>query len=242
MTAKTSDSPSVGGPKPALEFLRTTPFFEGIAAPEIGRIAESAVHKRVPRGGFIFHQGEPAHSAYLITSGLVRLVQSTPAGRNILLRFFFPGDLIGGIAAVRNRVLPASAIAERPTETLSWDRDAMTRLMRAHPRLFQNTLRILEERFHELQDRYLDLATERVEQRLARSLVRLQNQAGEARPDGIAIGIPLSREHLAEMTGTTLYSVSRVLATWERKGLVRVGRLRVTITNPASLAALSESP
>jgi CRP-like cAMP-binding protein len=220
----------------------SSPFFEGLQPDEIEKIVKAGVHRRTPRGGFIFHQGEPASSAYLLTSGLVRLVQTTPTGKTVLLRFFLPGDLMGGIAAVGTRVFPASAVAVKPTETLSWDREVMGWLMRSYPRLFQNALRILEERFHELQERYRDLATERVERRLARSLVRLQSQAGVAGPNGITIGIPLSREHLAEMTGTTLYSVSRVLAAWERAGLVQVGRLRITVKNPPRLCSLAESP
>lgn len=216
-----------------------SPFFEGLRADEFEKVVGAAVRRRTPRGSFIFHQGEPAYSAYIITDGLVRLVQTTSSGKTVLLRFFFPGDLIGGIAAVGKRVLPASAIAETSTETLSWDREVMSLLMRAHPRLFQNALTILEERFHELQERYRDLATERVEQRLARSLVRLQQQAGKKAGKGITISIPLSRERLAEMTGTTLYSISRILANWEREGIVEVGRLKVVVVDPASLCTLA---
>lgn len=218
---------------------RRTVFFEGLTDAVVAKIVEAAVHKRTPRGGFIFYEGDPADCAYLITTGLVRLVQRAPHGKTVLLRFFLPGDFIGGIAAVGSRVFPASAVAVRPTETLCWNREAIAWLMRSNPRLFQNVLKILEERFQELQERYRELATGRVEERLARILVRLQSQAGEQREHGIAIGIPLSRENLAQMTGTTLYSVSRILATWERRGLVKVSRLRVTVSDPAGLRALA---
>ena len=84
------------------------------------------------------------------------------------------------------------------------------------------------------------MATERVEQRIARTLARLANQIGRQTETGILIDAPLTRQDLAEMTGTTLFTVSRTLKAWERDGILEVGREKVTIADPHRLVVLGE--
>ncbi|MER3457798.1 MAG: hypothetical protein C4309_03385 [Chloroflexota bacterium] len=116
----------------------------------------------------------------------------------------------------------------------------MVRLMERTPRLAFNALRLLAGRVQELQDRVRELATERVERRVARTLLRLARQAGRKVENGVLIDLPLSRQDLAEMTGTTLFTVSRVLSRWEQQGLVEAGRERVLIRFPHGLVRIAE--
>jgi CRP-like cAMP-binding protein len=99
---------------------------------------------------------------------------------------------------------------------------------------------VIARHYRRLLDRYQELATERVEQRVARALLRLARQVGQKEEDGILINLPLSREDLAEMIGTTLYTVSRILSRWEHQGLVKTGRERVLIRNPHALVDIAE--
>jgi CRP-like cAMP-binding protein len=99
---------------------------------------------------------------------------------------------------------------------------------------------LLAGRLQELQDRYRELATERVERRVARALLRLARQTGRKVENGVLIDFPLTREDLAEMTGTTLYTVSRILSGWEKEGLIETGRQRVLIRSPHGLVAIAE--
>ncbi len=101
-------------------------------------------------------------------------------------------------------------------------------------------MRILSERICEMQDRFRELATERVAQRVARALLRLVRQAGRRTEEGVLIDLPLSRRDLAELTGTTLFTVSRVLSEWEAAGTVRTGRRRVIVRSPHALVAIAE--
>lgn len=95
-------------------------------------------------------------------------------------------------------------------------------------------------RFVQLQNQYRELATERVERRIARALLRLAAQAGQHEADGVCIDFPISRQDVAELTGTTLYTVSRTLSQWEKQGIVQSGRKRVLIRSLRTLAALAE--
>ncbi len=115
----------------------------------------------------------------------------------------------------------------------------MASLMEECPRLALNALRDLTARLTDLQERYRELATERVERRVAHALLRLADQAGWKTAEGVLIDMPLSRQDLAEMTGTTLYTVSRILSGWQRDGLLDIGRQRVTILDSQGLLAIA---
>ena len=85
------------------------------------------------------------------------------------------------------------------------------------------------------------MSTERVEQRIAHALLRLVNQSGRKTEEGIEIDFPLSREDVAEMTGTTLHTVSRLLSKWESEGLVTGGRQRIIVKDPHALFLIAEN-
>jgi CRP-like cAMP-binding protein len=112
--------------------------------------------------------------------------------------------------------------------------------MELFPGLALNGLRLVAGRFQELQSRYQELATERVERRVARTLLRLARQTGRRTEEGVLIDLPLSRQDLGEMTGTTLYTVSRILSNWEQQALIQTGRERVIICNPHGLVVIAE--
>jgi CRP-like cAMP-binding protein len=101
--------------------------------------------------------------------------------------------------------------------------------MEKHSGIALNALAVLGARYHEMQTRLREIATERVEQRIAHAILRLAKHAGRTTPNGIEISIPLSRQDLAEMSGTTLHTVSRVLSAWESAGHVDTGRRRVMV-------------
>lgn len=116
----------------------------------------------------------------------------------------------------------------------------MSRLMEEMPRIALNALNHVATRIQDLQGRVRELTTERTEQRIARALMRLMDQAGEPTEQGIKITMPLSRQDIAELTGTTLYTVSRTLSRWERDGLVESGRERIMIRSPHRLAKIAD--
>lgn len=227
-------------PPSTFDLLRQAPLCAGLSADELAALAEQAHTRTVESGGFFFHQGEPATALYLLRTGHVQLAQLTPEGHQVVIRFIAPGDFFGGIAALGDSVYPASAEAIGDCEALAWPGTALAALLARSPQLALNFLHHLAGRVQELQDRLRELATERVEQRVARALLRLVNQTGRRVADGVLIDFPLSRQTLAEMTGTTLYSVSRILTRWDEAGIVESGRTRVLVRAPHRLVAIAE--
>jgi CRP-like cAMP-binding protein len=99
-------------------------------------------------------------------------------------------------------------------------------------------LEFVAGRLHDLQRRYRQLTTERVERRVARTLLRLAGEAGRDGRHGNEIDFPITRQDVAEMTGTTLYTVSRLISTWQKQGILRGGRQRIVVRSPDALQAL----
>lgn len=226
-------------PEPT-QLLAQSPLFQGLSPTELHVALQAARRRTARREAFFFQQGDPAYLLYILMEGRVKLIQVTPEGDEIILHLVHPGEMFGGIAALGDATYPVSAQALDDCQALAWDGETIARLMERTPRLALNALRLLAGRVQELQDRVRELATERVERRVARTLLRLARQAGRKVEGGVLIDLPLSRQALAEMTGTTLFTVSRILSRWEQQGLVEAGRERVLIRFPHGLVRLAE--
>jgi CRP-like cAMP-binding protein len=223
-----------------LDLLDQAPLFAGAGLAERKAALLAAQQSRLEKGAFYFHQGEEALAFYIVVEGRVRLTQLTLEGHQIIIRYLGAGEGMGIIVVLSNTIYPLSAEAVTDCTALKWDYEATVQLMETFPRLALNGLRLVAGRFQELQNRYRELATERVERRVARTLLRLARQTGRRTERGVLIDLPLSRQDLGEMTGTTLYTVSRILSNWEQQGLIETGRERVTICNPHGLVVIAE--
>ncbi|NTW02116.1 MAG: Crp/Fnr family transcriptional regulator [Oscillochloris sp.] len=223
-----------------MDLLSRCHYFSGLPEVTLVSAASTAQPRRVLGGDFFFRQGEPATHFYVLAAGNARLSQITPEGRQIIMGLIGPPHEIGIIAAIAGAVYPLDLQATQDCQALAWDRTALTALLESHPVLALRALRMVSGRFVELQDRYRELATERVERRLARAILRLVAQIGRPAADGVMIAVPLARQDLAELTGTTLFTVSRTLSAWESTGIISTGRERVTLCDADRLTAIAE--
>ncbi len=213
--------------------LNQCAFFSGLTPAELALVQEAAVTVPVAQNNFFFQQGEAATAFFVILRGQVRLSQINSEGRQVIVHIFGPGEAMGIIVALSEMTCPVSAEAMVDTVALGWSRETINSLMEQIPRLAVNGLKLIAHRFMELQNRYRELATERVERRIARALLR-QAQRGNGRT------VPLTRQDLAEMTGTTLYTVSRTCSAWEQTGIVSTGRGIITINSYHQLLIIAE--
>ncbi len=218
------------------------------ASPQLGTLPEAArralaaaaAPRTAGRGEHLFHQGDAASHLYLVVSGRVKLTQVGADGQEVIVRHIGPGEILGGIALVEGAAYPVTGEVLEAAHLLAWPHAALLRLAEAHPRLALLTTGVIAARMHEVQERFRELATQRVAQRLARALLRLVRQAGRRTAEGVEIDLPLSRQDLAEMTGTTIFTVSRTLSAWEAAGVVAVGRERVVVVHPHRLVEIAE--
>lgn len=222
------------------EIIASCALFTNLSIEECGRIVAAGRVYELPPGGFFFQQGEDSTMLYVILTGRVKLSQVTSEGNQVIVNYFGPGEGLGIVMALNELPYPLSAEAIEPCAAVGWGRDAMLDLMKQNAQLAINGMNMVGRRFAQMQNRFQELATQRVEQRLARALMRLVRQFGRRTEEGVVIDIALGREDLAQMTGTNLYNVSRILSKWEGDGLIATGRKRVTLIKAHELVILAE--
>jgi len=204
---------------------------------------EAAVLARarpLPRGLRIFDQGEPAGRAHALLSGGVRITQSGSDGEEILVRFIGPGEIFGCVPVLTDGLYPADATAIVDAVELSWDPADLLALMQRHSQIALTMVAIIGKRLGEAQERLRELATQSANRRIARTLLRLLDQAGCWTGDGLRIDLPLRRKDIADIAGTTLHTASRILAGWERDGLLISRNRHLFIASPEAVGRIAE--
>jgi CRP-like cAMP-binding protein len=186
-------------------------------------------------------QGEPAESVALVQVGHLKLSQVNADGAETLVRFIGPGDCYGAIALSPGKRFPVSAVAVEPSRALVWPRVAIVGLAERIPQIRLNLFEEVTRRMSGVLATVQDLAVERVPVRIARALLRLAEHGGEESPHGIRIVHAITRQEIADLAGTTLFTVSRVMSRWESDGLLRTGRGAVTIADPEGLELAASS-
>lgn len=216
------------------------PIFAGLGAAELAEIMREARSTRYPKNSAIFEQGEDAHSFFLLLHGHVRASKTTPTGEQIVVRYVAPGEIFGVAPAIGMTRYPATATAVDDSIVLTWPSAAWPRLVARFPALATNTLQTVGSRLQETHTRVLEMSTQQVEQRIAHALLRLAKQSGRKLDHGVEIDFPISRQDIAQMTGTTLHTVSRILSGWEQLGLIESGRQRIVLREPHRIFVLAE--
>jgi len=222
--------------------LKQVVAFQNATADDLNVILENSIFRPMEESGFFFFQGDPADYLYVLTSGQIKLLQTNPNGQNVNLRTIYPWQMFGALGAVRaGAAYPASAQALEDSTALAIQSDFLHSMLETRPYISFDLMKLMTSYIQEMQARYRELATERVEQRVASALLRLAAQMGIKAGKETVIELTFSRQDLAEMTGTTLYTVSRLLSEWERQKIISTGRERIKILKPHELVRISDN-
>ena len=222
--------------------LRRVNVFKDASDEDLKLFVEKGIPRSIEEGEFFFFQGDPATYLYVLLSGRAKLLQTNQVGQQVNLRIINEWQMFGALGAVReDATYPATAQALQASTALAIESSFLKEMMKTRPHLNINLMQLMTSYIMEMQERYRELATEKVERRIAMTILRLAGQIGKrADGKGMTVELALSRQDVAEASGTTIYTVSRVLADWERRGLVEAGRERVLIRNPHGLVQISE--
>jgi CRP/FNR family transcriptional regulator, nitrogen oxide reductase regulator len=213
--------------------------FSGIPLADCIKIVSTAQEKHFSRRQTIFFEGDPIRHIVFLLSGCVKVTQFGPNGQEVILRLNGPGEMVGMIGLHAKGNHSSTARTVQMATALVWEAAHFEAVSERYPLLRRNTARVLEQRLHELEERFREVSTEKVSPRLSSQLLRLLPQVGKRVNDEVEIG--LSREELAQLTGTTLFTVSRLLSQWELRGIVSNGREMVLVRNVQALMDLSHS-
>ena len=214
--------------------------FNGLSPAQQDDVLSDVQSVRYAQGADVFQQDREAQFFYLLLHGHLRVYRLTPDGQQVVVRCVSPGEVFSVAMALSRATCPATAAAVVDSVALVWPDAVWPKLAEKHPVLMANTLRTVGSRLQDAHTRVVEMSTEQVERRIAHALLRLAQQSGRKVEAGIQIDFPISRQDVAEMTGATLHTVSRVLSAWEHRGLVESGRQRITLCDPHRIFLLAE--
>jgi CRP-like cAMP-binding protein len=221
------------------ELLRTTPIFSRLSPGDRQTIAEVARVRAFEKGETIFEQQSPSDAFYAIASGRVKIFKMMPNGKDVILEVFGPGDPLGAVAAYMDRPFPASAMALEDTTCVIIPRPAFFRLLETHPSLVRGLLLGLTTRLVELTNRLAELTGGRIEPRFARWFLKLGSEMGRDERGGRFVPLALSRQELADLTGTTIETCIRIMSRWNKDDIVRTEKDGFVILAAPVLARLA---
>jgi CRP-like cAMP-binding protein len=222
--------------------LRVTPVFRRLSRDDRATIARASTIQRFVKGDTIFEQGMPSEAFYTIAEGRVKIFRMLPTGKDLILEVFGIGDPLGAVAAYDGRPFPASAVALEDTTCVVIPRAVFFQLLEQHPSLVRGLLLGLTARLVELTNRLEELSGGRIEPRIARLFLKLAREMGREERGGTFIPLPLSRQELADLTGTTVETCIRIMSRWGKQDVVRTEKDGFVILERASLEAIGEPP
>jgi CRP/FNR family transcriptional regulator len=204
------------------------------------KVKDLFVEKHFGKDDYIFFEGDPSSWLGVILEGRVKMIKHSGAGKDVVLDVISPGEMLGEAAAFNGKPYPATAQAMEPTVVASIYRDDFLRLLKQYPILAMGLIEELGRRLREAQETIKSLAVERVERRIARILLKLAAATGSSSEEGIVIELPLTRQDIAEMAGTTVETAIRTMSKFRKKGLVQTKRGQVIILEPHQLVRIAE--
>lgn len=222
-----------------LEILGRVPFFSGLTRENLEAINRSFRERGYLPGETIYFTGDPAARFYVVADGRVKLLRHTAGGKDVLLDMLTPGEFFGSLELSGEGEHAETAQAHTAACVLSIEQSDFRQIPGRFPAVGLAILDIMNQRLKAAHELVRQLSAHSAERRIAYILLRLGDKLGKPRKVGLLIEVPLSRDDLAQMAGTTTETASRVLSQFQKDGLIDSGRQWVAITNREQLAGLA---
>lgn len=238
-TATTRDCPAgeAAALGARLDLVQLAPLFRRLSVDQSTEIAAKAHELGFSPGQSLFCEDDSVRFVFVIIAGHVKITQLSRCGKEVILRVIGPGELVGRAGVELGATHWSSAQAMEPCQVLTWERHVFESFWDRFPVLPRNAAKILAEDLHLIEERFREIATSRVPQRLANVLLRL---FGGEKGTVHTLPVRLSCEELAQMTGTTLFTVSRLLCDWADRGIIEPESKAVLVRDLSALTKVAE--
>ncbi|MGH8003875.1 MAG: Crp/Fnr family transcriptional regulator [Limisphaerales bacterium] len=221
------------------DLVRKIPFFAALSGLDAKRIADLLVERTVKRGEYLFWEGDPADWLYVIREGKIKLVKSSPNGKEMVLEMVPPGQVCG-TAVIYSPTQLSSAVAENATVAFGLRRSELEKFIYATPDVAKAVIEYLGSRLKAAHDTITSLVTSKVETRIASVLVKLAEHHGSPTSRGIRINIPLTRKDIADAVGATVETAIRTLSRFQKQKIATTESKHILISDLAKLKKLAE--
>jgi len=207
--------------------------FTGLGEADVASLAAHLRRRRYARGEVVFLRDDPGDSLFIVKSGVIRIVLTSPEGKEITLAVRGPGDFFGELALLDGEPRSADAVAQEPAELLLLEREDFLALVDDRPSVAVALLKVLSKRLRQASQTVEDAAFLDVPARLAIAILRLLD--AQIDQPGTMIAARLTQAELAAMVGTRRESINRWLRFYEGQGLIRYDRGQITVLDPVRL-------
>jgi len=214
-------------------FLASVEPFRSLPIAERQRIASQSIEKHYDKGETLFREGEKAESVWIVKAGRVHLMKFSATGHASTTCVMAPKELFCCLPAMDRRPYPTDAVAAVPSTIIRIPMAAFHELLGKHPLFNQQAICLFCDRLRQVEGKGCAIY-DSVQRRLAHVLLTLQKKFGNT--------IPLTRQEIAELAGTTVETTIRMLSHMKAQRILTSGRGQTTILHLDKLQALLEQP
>ena len=208
--------------KHEIEYLKNIQLFASLTDEELRQISDILVVKRFKKNEIILQEEDTNEYMYVILNGKVKVVQTTEDGKEILLALHQSGDFFGEMSLIDGKTSPANVIATEDSTAAIISKKDFNSLIRNQKKVLDNLLLILCSRHRESWDKIQMLNYKNASHRIKILFLMLSDKYGEKTAEGVTINMKLTHQEIAEMTGMTRETVTRVLDRWQREGEINI--------------------
>lgn len=216
------------------EVIKHSLIFSNLNDEEIEELSGVTIERIFQPGEYVFWEGDSPNWFYMVAEGRIKVLKHSSLGKEFVIAFFEPGDMFGEVAVLENKPYPASAEAVAETRVLGIRRGDFLSFLASRPEVALRIINVLGGRLRDAQSRLRDIAGERVEQRLTRTLLMLASKLGPT--------LPFTRQEIADMAGVTTETAIRVMSRLKEGGIISSARGKTVIVDETRLKLLSEGP
>ncbi|MBI5055458.1 MAG: Crp/Fnr family transcriptional regulator [Nitrospirae bacterium] len=212
-----------------IDTLKKSEIFSSLNESEIKKMSSLFEEVKFKNDETIFIEGDPSEKFYILSEGNVKVLKHTMMGKDIILEIMSPGDVFGGVAVLDKKPYPASAQAMESTTAIRISRQNLIKIMEEYPILKLEIVRYFSDKLRDAHEMLKNIATERVEKRIAALLLKLSEKVGVEDDGYRKINFPLTRQEIAEMVGTTVESCIRTMSKFQKQGMIKSASGRIAI-------------
>jgi CRP-like cAMP-binding protein len=225
-----------------ISVLEACSMFNPLSQAEREQMAAQSHMAYAQRGESIWLAGTSSEFFAISGTGFVKMTSTSPQGSEIAVELLGPGQCFGLLAALEGRIFPLSAIAVTNCWYLKVPTRTFLDVYNANDRLRDQILRSLSPRLRRAHNMMAKLTSGSVEQRVATVLSILMESYGRTgKLGGVRLTVPLTRQDIAEMAGTTVETCIRIMSKWQKSGMISTEQQVITIRRPEELhQALAE--
>ena len=194
--------------------------FKSLSQDELVRISNCKTTRVIKKGEVIFEEGEIINGVYCVRDGICKLSKLSENGKDQIVKMVVKGQLIGQRSLITGEPANLQAIALNDMEICFIPRHEIINDLQSNPRFSYDMLKEMAHDLKEADDIIVNMAQKSVRQRLAETLVYIQESFG-VNPDK-TLSVLLSREDFANIVGTATESAIRVLSQFKKEGLISI--------------------